>query len=303
MPEVPSISPAAIQITDLWAKLPHGFGKRMILKGLELQLNKGQTLGLLGPNGSGKSTLMKHLAGLLRPTRGQVLVLGGHAHQPASLTRASYLPEDSPFPDDLNGLQALGLLASLRGRRDKGALLAALDRAGLSTHPKTKLGRYSRGMLRRFGLAQAFLFEPELVLLDEPSAGLDAPGLTLLQDYIREHQQRGGSLVLASHVVSELASLTDRLAVLIDGTIACEGPTLEILGVPGKLSIEVEGMQPDLQKRLSDWLREQGVRQVRTVPALRDAIDIYKGAETNAISETNDSSDVSNSGAKTNDGR
>ena len=273
-------SHAALQIRDLWAKLPHGFGRREILKGLNLELERGQTLGLLGPNGSGKSTLMRHLAGLLRPHRGTVLVLGGHAHQPDSLTRAAYLPEDSPFPDDLTGLQALGLLASLRGRKDKNALLAALDRAGLAAHPKTKLGRYSRGMLRRFGLAQAFLFEPELVLLDEPSAGLDAPGLTLLRDWVHEHQARGGSLVLASHVVSELASLTDRLAVLMDGQIVCEGPTLEILGDPGRSSVQVQGMDSALEQKLGDWLREQGVEGSRIMPALRDAIEIYDGART-----------------------
>ncbi|MDF1839272.1 MAG: ABC transporter ATP-binding protein [Planctomycetota bacterium] len=278
MAQPPTASPLALQVTDLRAKLPHGFGKREILRGLNLELEAGQTLGLLGPNGSGKSTLMRHLAGLLRPHGGQVLILGGHAHQPESLTRAAYLPEDSPFPDDLNGLQALGLLASLRGRRDKAALLAAMERAGLGSHPKTKLGRYSRGMLRRFGLAQAFLFEPELVLLDEPSAGLDAPGLTLLQDWIQEHQARGGSLVLASHVVSELASLTDRLAVLMDGQIVCEGPTLEILGAPDKHSIEVHGMDADLEEKLGTWLGEQGAQGVKILPALRDAIDIYHGA-------------------------
>ncbi len=278
---VPDPSILALQVRDLRAKLPHGFGRREILRGLNLDLPAGQTLGLLGPNGSGKSTLMRHLAGLLKPHGGQVLVLGGHAHQPDSLTRASYLPEDSPFPDDLTGMQALDLLASMRGRRDKDALLAALDRAGLSAHPKTKLGRYSRGMLRRFGLAQAFLFEPELVLLDEPSAGLDAPGLTLLQDWIREHQARGGSLVLASHVVSELASLTDRLAVLMDGRIVCEGPTLEILGDPGKHSIEVHDLPAGLEQKLVGWLDDQGVPGARVLPALRDAIDIYDGAQDN----------------------
>jgi ABC-2 type transport system ATP-binding protein len=159
-------------------------------------------------------------------------------------------------------------------------LLAALDRAGLAPHAKTKLGRYSRGMLRRFGLAQAFVFEPELVLLDEPSAGLDAPGLTLLQEWVREHQARGGSLVLASHVVSELATLTDRLAVLIDGEIACEGPTLEILAAPGKSSIEVEGLDSALEQKLTEWLREQGAEGMRSVPSLRSAIEIYEGTRT-----------------------
>ncbi len=269
--------PPALEVKDLWAKLPHGFGRRAILKGLNLDLAAGQTLGLLGPNGSGKSTLMRHLAGLLRPGSGQVLVLGREAHTPDALTRVAYLPEDSPFPDDLNGLQALTLLASLRGKRNKKALLAALDRAGLADHPKTKLGRYSRGMLRRFGLAQAFLFEPELILLDEPSAGLDAPGLTLLREWVREHQQRGGALILASHVVSELATLTDRLAILIDGKIVSEGPTLQMLGDPARTTIEVQGLSSELEQKLRGWLEEQGVGWIGTAPTLRDAIDIYDG--------------------------
>ncbi|MBL4770796.1 MAG: ABC transporter ATP-binding protein [Planctomycetes bacterium] len=279
MSEVPSLPTPALEVTDLWAKLPHGFGRRTILKGLNLELARGQTLGLLGPNGSGKSTFMRHLAGLLKPGQGRVQVLGRDAHTPDALTRVAYLPEDSPFPEDLNGLQALGLLASLRGRRDKPGLLAALDRAGLSAHPKTKLGRYSRGMLRRFGLAQAFLFEPQLVLLDEPSAGLDAPGLSLLREWIQEHQQRGGSLILASHVVSELASLSDRLAVLIEGRIACEGPTMDMLGAPGESSIEVRGLDAKLEPKLQTWLGAQGVHWIRTRPALRDAVDIYDGLQ------------------------
>ncbi|MCP5020352.1 MAG: ABC transporter ATP-binding protein [bacterium] len=278
MPTSPQSPGLALQVQGLCAKLPHGFGRRTILNSLDLELPAGQTLGLLGPNGSGKSTLMRHLAGLLRPTGGRVLVLGREAHTPDALTRVSYLPEDSPFPDDLNGLQALTLLASLRGKRDRKALLAALDRAGLGDQPKTKLGRYSRGMLRRFGLAQAFLFEPQLVLLDEPSAGLDAPGLILLRDWIREHQERGGALVLASHVVSELASLTDRLAVLIEGKIVCEGPTMHMLGDPERTTIEVQGLPPELESELQTWLGEQGVDWIRTTPALRDAIDIYHGA-------------------------
>ncbi|MCA9001614.1 MAG: hypothetical protein KDB61_06810, partial [Planctomycetes bacterium] len=116
--------------------------------------------------------------------------------------------------------------------------------------------------------------------LDEPSAGLDAPGLGLLQEWIGEHRERGGSLVLASHVVSELATLTDRLAVLIDGKIACEGPTLEILSAPGKGTLEVEGWHDGLEVRLTDWLREQGAEGLRRIPALRNAIEIYERVRT-----------------------
>ncbi len=210
-----------------------GLRKHPVLLGVDLELARGRALGLAGPNGSGKSTLLRLLAGLERPSGGELLVLGKSPAERAVRKRIGYLPEDSPFPPELSGRATLDLLGALQGmsrasRRSEGERLLA--KVGLADRARTPLARYSRGMLRRFGLAQAWLSSPELLLLDEPTAGLDAQGFEVLQDLLGEARARGSSVVLASHVVSDLSERCDDLAVLLDGRVASSGSPREVLG-------------------------------------------------------------------------
>ena len=271
----------AIAIQGLDARLPTGLGlrKRTILRAIDLELPAGEFLGLLGPNGSGKTTLMRHLAGLLRPSGGHVRLFGVDARDPRAFGEVTYLPEDSPFPQDLRARDALALLASLRGQRGAAARRAqeeALERAGLGDRTRTPLARYSRGMLRRFGLAQAFLFQPRLVLLDEPTAGLDAPGLQVLEDWLAEHRARGGSLVLCSHSLEDHIQHTDRIAVLWEGRLALQGATRERLGATERRWVEwTEGTRPVSEQALQAWLRESGAAEVRSGPAWQSLSELY----------------------------
>ena len=271
----------AIAIQGLCARLPTGFGirRRTILHDIQLELPAGQYLGLMGPNGSGKTTLMRHLAGLLRPSAGRVQLFGVDARDPRAFAAVTYLPEDSPFPKDLNARDALALLASLRGQRGPSARRAqtdALERAGLGERATTPLARYSRGMLRRFGLAQAFLFEPQLVLLDEPTAGLDAPGLQLLEDWLTEHRSRGGSLVLCSHSLGDHIRHTDRIAVLWEGRLALHGSTRESLAAEGRRWVEwTEGARSVSLDALQAWLQEAGAKESQAGPAWMSLSELY----------------------------
>ena len=129
-------------------------------------------------------------------------------------------------------------------------------------------------MLRRFGLAHAFLFEPDLVLLDEPTAGLDAPGLVLLEQWISEHRARGGSLVLSSHSLSDLIEHTDRMAVLWQGRLATEGATREELVDPGKHRIEWQGLEN--VAACVQFLEEQGASEVHSKPAWKSLFRLYR---------------------------
>ena len=277
----------ALAIHDLTARLPVGLGlrKRTILEGVNLRLAPGEGLGLLGPNGSGKTTLIRHLAGLLRPAAGSVRLFGSAAHDPKALARVTYLPEDSPFPKELTGPSALALLASLRGQKGaqaRSAQAAALDRAGLSAHVRTPLGRYSRGMLRRFGLAQAFLFQPDLVLLDEPTAGLDAPGLLMLEEWLVEHRERGGSLVLCSHSLSDLVQHTDRVAILWEGRLAAQGATQVELGASDQCWVQWrKPSEPNADASLAEsverFLTAAGATQVRSGPVWKSLFEVYRG--------------------------
>ncbi|MDZ4772810.1 MAG: ABC transporter ATP-binding protein [Planctomycetota bacterium] len=209
-----------------------GFARSSVLRGVDLDVARGATLGLAGPNGSGKSTLLRLAAGIDAPTRGSVTVLGGSAGDPAIRERVGYLPEEAAFPRELTCRGALRLFGALAGmpRRDahrrSDELLAIVGLAGDATRT---LSRCSRGMLRRFGLAQAWLSAPDLILLDEPTAGLDALGFDVLTELLNEARARHAAVVLASHVLSDLSERCDDVAILCEGRIVQHGTPSAVL--------------------------------------------------------------------------
>jgi ABC-2 type transport system ATP-binding protein len=206
--------------------------EHVVLRGIDLELERGRTLGLAGPNGSGKSTLLRLLAGLDAPKSGALAVLGGSPGDARVRRRIGYLPEDSAFPPELTLRGALHLLGALQDMpRDqcRARTEELLVEVGLAQRATTTLARCSRGMLRRFGLAQAWLHAPDLILLDEPTAGLDAEGFEVLDRLLGEARARDTTVVLASHVPSDLSRSCDRVAILLDGRIAQEGAPDDVL--------------------------------------------------------------------------
>lgn len=240
---------SALRLRGVHMRFRDGWGRRgpAVLRGVDLDLAAGSSTGLAGPNGSGKSTVLRLAAGLEVPTEGTVEALGARPADAGVRSRIGYLGEESPYPRELGAHAALDLLAALAGMRRsdrRQRVPAALERVGLAGESRKRLARFSRGMLRRFGLAQAFLHEPDLVLLDEPTAGLDAPGYPVLFSLIDEACARGACVLLASHLLSDLAQACDRLVVLADGRLAAAGLPGEVapdglgelyrrLGAPG----------------------------------------------------------------------
>lgn len=279
---VPDLSvPPALRFQSVSKRFPVGFGltRREVLSGVTFDVAAGRTLGLVGPNGSGKSTVQRLAAGIERPSSGEVRVLGGSLERSEVRARVGFLPEDSPFPGELSARAALDLLGSLQGMK-RAAVRARsaelLELVGLTAHARTRLGKYSRGMLRRFGLAQAWLHTPELILLDEPTAGLDAPGFGVLEELLGEARARGAAVVFSSHLVSDLLEHCDELALLLGGRLVALGEPEELLARPGCWRVELEGIEEEQLAGLEAWVTEAGGRLTGRTPSGRSLFELYR---------------------------
>ena len=259
-----------------------GWRRRQALNEVDLSIHTGEALGIVGPNGSGKSTLLRLLAGVDRPSAGWVEILGHPPTSRAVRRRLAFLPDGSPFPPELSARRVLHLLASLSGmapagRRDR--IEQMLVRVGLDGAGEAPIRTYSRGMHRRFGLAQAFLNEPEVVFLDEPTAGLDAPGFAVLADLLEAARTRGATVVLASHVASDLIEHCDRLALLVGGEVQRVGPPDELLGDRDVLQLRVHGLSEEAAAALEDRIRDLGGELLDAGPAHRSLQELYRTIE------------------------
>ena len=196
------------------------FGDKVAVRNLTLDVPRGEIFGFLGPNGAGKSTSVKMLLGLVEPTSGTATVLGNRCDDVPTRRRVGFLPEHFRFYDWLTGAELLRLHGRLYGI-SYGTLAqripVLLDLVGLTAHSDKRLRDFSKGMLQRIGLAQALLNEPELIFLDEPTSGLDPVGRRLVRDIIKAQRERGATVLLNSHLLSEVEITCDRVAFLKHG--------------------------------------------------------------------------------------
>lgn len=198
------------------------FGSKVAVRGLSLDVPRGEIFGFLGPNGAGKSTSIKMLLGLTWPTSGSATVLGCPVKDVAARRRIGFLPEHFRFYDWLTAAELLDLHGRLYGMthaelRERTPEL--LDRLGLAPHRDKRLRDFSKGMMQRIGLAQALLNSPDLVFLDEPTSGLDPAGRKLVREIIREQRARGVTIFLNSHLLSEVEVTCDRVAFIKHGVV------------------------------------------------------------------------------------
>jgi len=204
------------------------------LAGVDFEVRPGEIFGLLGPNGAGKTTTVKILLGLTRPTSGQAFLDGIPASDPESRRRVGYLPEGHRFPGYLTARQTLSIFGRMSGV-DRRALAARipglLERVGLSQWADIRVKKFSKGMTQRLGLAAALVHEPEILLLDEPTDGVDPMGRREIRDLLREEARRGATILLNSHLLSEIERTCDRVAVLRNGHVAAQG-TIDSLTAP-----------------------------------------------------------------------
>jgi ABC-2 type transport system ATP-binding protein len=214
------------------------------LEGLDLDVRRGEVLGILGPNGAGKTTTLKLLAGLLKPSRGNAWLLGVPIDDPRSRGPLGFLPEQPYFYDYLTGLEYLQLAAGLSGLpRDRAAANARhwMDRVGLGERTGLKLRKYSKGMLQRLGLAAALVHEPEILILDEPMSGLDPYGRRDVRELILEQHARGVTVLFSSHVLPDVESVADRVVILHRGRLVREAESGDLRDGSGRVLVRCEG--------------------------------------------------------------
>ncbi len=219
-----------------------GGGTVRALAGLDLEVRRGEVFGLLGPNGSGKSTTLKIILGLIHATEGEACVFGASVSDPATRRRLGYLPENPHFYRYLTGRETLRFFGELCGLRRAAADSRARDllaKVGLNHGADRALAGYSKGMLQRIGLAQALMHDPELVVLDEPTAGVDPVGSRDIRDLILDLKCEGRTVLLCSHLLEQVEEVCDRVTILHQGRKVLEGALSELLSDSDALQITV----------------------------------------------------------------
>ncbi|HEY1191128.1 MAG TPA: ABC transporter ATP-binding protein [Gemmata sp.] len=219
------------------------------LRGVSLTVPAGQVFGLLGPNRAGKTTLVKLLLSLVHPTAGTVTRLGAPLGDRSTLGRIGYMHENHAFPRYLSASELLefyGGLSDVPTSALSGRVTALIARVGLADRQSEPISRFSKGMVQRLGLAQALLNDPDLLILDEPTEGLDLFGRQLLRAVVRERKAAGKTVLLVSHVLPEVQELCDSVAVLVAGKVAFTGALSELLRAPQ--SGAPQGLESALQR-------------------------------------------------------
>jgi len=241
---------------DFW-----GRQKVRALKALDLEVRRGEIFGLLGPNGSGKTTTIKLLLGLLFPTSGQALVFGRDATDVAKNERIGYLPEESYLYRFLNAEETLDFYGRLFNmsasvRRQRTAQL--IKTVGLSAAKRRQLKEYSKGMTRRIGLAQALINDPELILLDEPTTGLDPIGTRAMKDMILDLREQGKTIVMCSHLLADVQDVCDRIGILYQGELKELGRVDTLLKVRDVTEFRASGLNEAAQEEVKQVIERQG---------------------------------------------
>ena len=209
--------------------LTKSYGTKQALVGADLRVETGELFGLLGPNGAGKSTLVKIACGLVRPTSGAIEVLGTPAGSPEARRGIGYLAELFRFPGWLDADELLELHQRLAGSEGgAGERTELLEMVGLSDAVSVKVENMSKGMQQRLGIAQALVGSPRLLMLDEPTSALDPVGRRLVRDLLTELRSRGVTVLLNSHLLSEVELVCDRVAIMLGGRIVQQGAPAEL---------------------------------------------------------------------------
>src|SRR5262249_21083795 len=227
----------------------HPTRRVIAVKDLNLRIEPGEVYGLLGPNGSGKSTTLKIILGLVSPTRGRTEIFGKDSRLVESREAVGFLPENPYFYKFLTGAETLrffGRLCGMTGPTLKSRIDELLDLVGLNNARDRRLGTYSKGMLQRIGLEQALIYDTMLVVLEEPTAGVDPAGSREIRDLIMDLKRRGITVLLSSHLLAQAQEICDRIGILADGMLVREGRLQDLIAIENQTELVIADATEEL---------------------------------------------------------
>ncbi|MBA2124116.1 multidrug ABC transporter ATP-binding protein [bacterium Unc6] len=248
------------------------------VRDVSFNVQKGEVFGLLGPNGSGKTTIIHCIQGLLFPTGGRISILGYHPRDIRIRHRIGYQPEESYLYKYLNTEETLdfyGKLFGIPSYERKKRIEYLIDLVGLRAAKKRPLGEYSKGMARRLCLAQALINDPELVILDEPTAGMDPLGTHQIKDLIKEFRSRGKTVFLSSHLLADVEDVCDRIAILFNGSVCATGSIQELLKDSSKIQIQTGLLSSQTLDKIKELVLSQNPDLQFLVTQPRETLEAF----------------------------
>ncbi len=259
----------AVEIRNLTKIFPVPLRRRRIVavKNVSLTVGSGEVYGLLGPNGSGKSTTLKMLLGLVTPTHGEASIFGKDSRDYHSRIDVGFLPENPYFHKFLTAAELLAFHGKICGLGGK-ALAKRIDElislVGLEDARDRRVGGFSKGMLQRIGLAQALIHDPRLVVLDEPTAGVDPAGSHQIRDLILDLKKRGKTVLLTSHLLEQVQEICDRVGIMARGEMIREGVLDDLVRIKNQTEFVVENATPELASRIEELVAGSSAQLVAT---------------------------------------
>lgn len=250
-----------VEIVDLVKTFSSSFKRKKFcaVDHVSLSIGEGEVYGLIGPNGSGKSTTMKALLGLVAPTSGVCKVFGHDSMKVDARQYVGFLPENPYFYKHQTAEETLkfyGRLCGMRGQKLSNRIDDLLDLVSLNDARKRRLGGYSKGMLQRVGLAQALIQEPKLVVLDEPTAGVDPVGSRQIRDLIFKLKDQGVTVFLCSHLLEQVQEVCDRVGILFNGKMVQQGRVEDLTSVQSQTEILLDGVDEETKEKIYALVEE-----------------------------------------------
>jgi ABC-2 type transport system ATP-binding protein len=270
----------AVQIDNLTKIFPVPLRRQRVtaVRNLSFEVHPGEVYGLLGPNGSGKSTTLKILLGLVTPNHGRAMIFGQDSRDYHSRRDVGFLPENPYFYKFLTAAETLrfyGKVCGMGGTALSKRIDELIHLVGLEDARDRRIGGFSKGMLQRIGLAQALIQDPRLVVLDEPTAGVDPAGSHQIRDLILDLKKRGKTVLLTSHLLEQVQEICDRVGIMARGEMIREGALADLVSVKNQTEFVIENATPEIRSQIEHLLQNSPAKLLSTRQPQRSLESVF----------------------------